>query len=136
MGKRTKRVSTEGSSSLSQNPFGELDIGGLPDAPDSSLGAGSNEQSSASPRRSKPKNRGRIDVSRQKAGRGGKTVTVVTGFKGIGAEEKQSLAKTIQKRCGVGGAVKGGNLEIQGDKREEVKAALEEAGFHVVFVGG
>lgn len=82
------------------------------------------------------KNRGRLDVKREKSGRGGKTVTVVSGWKGISIEEKTELAKLIQKRCGVGGAVKNGAIEIQGDKREEARAVLEGAGFRVVFAGG
>ncbi len=82
------------------------------------------------------KNRGRVDIIRQKAGRGGKTVTVVTGFVGIGLPEKEQLAKKMQKMCGVGGTVKDGQIEIQGDKREDVARILEEAGFRPVFAGG
>lgn len=132
MGKKIKRISTDGSDSgLMSNAFAGLDVGNLPSAKE----VKPIEPLKASPAKS-PKSRGRLDVGRQKTGRGGKTVTVATGFKGIANDEKVSLAKTIQKRCGVGGAVKGGNIEIQGDKREEVKEILEDAGFRVVFVGG
>ncbi|MCH6256191.1 translation initiation factor [Puniceicoccaceae bacterium K14] len=132
MGKKKKRISTEGSEdALSDNPFAGLNLGDLPAAPEVEL------PTKLDVNTQKPKkNRGRLDVGRQKGGRGGKTVTVVTGFKGISQEEKQALAKKIQKSCGVGGSVKGGNVEIQGDKREEAKVILEEAGFRVVFVGG
>src|SRR3954463_4859169 len=82
------------------------------------------------------KNRGRVDIIRQKAGRGGKTVTVITNFVGIGLPEKEKLAKQMQKACGVGGTVKEGRIEIQGDKRGEVAKILEEAGFRPVFAGG
>jgi translation initiation factor 1 len=82
------------------------------------------------------KNRGRVDIKRQTAGRGGKTVTVVTGFVGIGLPEKEKLAKQIQKACGTGGTVKDGAIEIQGDKRAEVARVLTEAGFRPVFAGG
>lgn len=130
MGKKSKRVSTgESENSLSANPFAGLDLGGLPEAK-------TVVPKKAASTESKKKSRGRVDVSRQKTGRGGKTVTVATGFIGIAIEEKAALAKALQKRCGVGGGVKQGNLEIQGDKREEMKAALEAAGFRVVFVGG
>ena len=84
----------------------------------------------------KQKSRGRVDIIRQKAGRGGKTVTVVTNFVGIGLPEKESLAKQMQKACGTGGTVKNGQIEIQGDKREEIAKILEAAGFRPVFAGG
>ena len=61
-----------------------------------------------------------MDIIRQTAGRGGKTVTVVKGFVGIGLPEKEQLAKAMQKACGTGGTVKNGQIEIQGDKRAEV----------------
>jgi translation initiation factor 1 len=82
------------------------------------------------------KNRGRVDILRQTAGRGGKTVTVVTHFVGIGLPEKEMLAKKMQKACGTGGTVKEGRIEIQGDKRAEVARILVEAGFQPVFAGG
>jgi len=82
------------------------------------------------------KNRGRVDIIRQTAHRGGKTVTVVTNFVGIGLPEKEKLAKQMQKACGTGGTVKDGRIEIQGDKRTEVARILTEAGFQPVFAGG
>lgn len=82
------------------------------------------------------KNRGRVDIKRNTAGRGGKTVTVISGFVGIGLPEKEKLAKQMQKLCGTGGTVKEGRIEIQGDKRPEVARILTEAGFRPVFAGG
>jgi translation initiation factor 1 len=82
------------------------------------------------------KNRGRVDIIRQTAGRGGKTVTVIANFTGIGLPEKEKLAKEIQKACGTGGTVKDGRIEIQGDKREEAARVLTKAGFRPVFAGG
>jgi len=82
------------------------------------------------------KNRGRVDIIRQTAHRGGKTVTVVTGFVGISQAEKEALAKQMQKVCGAGGTVKEGRIEIQGDQREAVARILSEAGFRPVFAGG
>jgi translation initiation factor 1 len=81
-------------------------------------------------------NRGRVDITRETAGRGGRTVTVVSGFVGIGQPEKEQLAKRMQKACGAGGTVKEGRIEIQGDKREQVAKILTEAGFRPVFAGG
>jgi translation initiation factor 1 len=82
------------------------------------------------------KNRGRVEVRRETAGRGGKTVTSVSGFTGIGLPEKESLAKQMQRACGTGGTVKDGRIEIQGDHREKIAAILTEAGFRPVFAGG
>ena len=83
-----------------------------------------------------PRNRGRVEIRRQTGGRGGKTVTVISGFVGIGLPEKEKLAKQIQKSCGTGGTVKEGRIEIQGDKRQEVVRILTEAGFRPVLAGG
>jgi translation initiation factor 1 len=107
------------------NAFDGLTSAGLPPGP-------ANEPQSAGPKQS----RGRVDIIRQKAGRGGKTVTVVTNFVGIGLPEKEKLAKQMQKTCGAGGTVKDGRIEIQGDKRQEVARILTEAGFQPVFAGG
>lgn len=89
------------------------------------------------PGRSLPsKNRGRVDIIRQTAGRGGKTVTVVANFVGISLQEKEKLAREMQKACGAGGTIKDGKIEIQGDKREQVAKILVAAGFRPVFAGG
>jgi translation initiation factor 1 len=82
------------------------------------------------------KNRGRVDIIRQTAHRGGKTVTVVKGFTGIGQAEQETLAREMQKACGTGGTVKEGRIEIQGDQREVVALILTNAGFRPVFAGG
>ncbi|MDB6023835.1 MAG: translation initiation factor [Verrucomicrobiales bacterium] len=107
------------------NPFASLNIEGLPPGP----------EHIPEPIERK-KSRGRVDILRNKAGRGGKTVTVITNFVGIGLPEKEKLAKQMQKACGTGGTVKDGHIEIQGDKRAEVARILEEAGFRPVFAGG
>ena len=116
------------SGKFGQNPFAGLSSEGLPQGPADQPG----EPAAAPPR----KKRGRVDIIRQTAGRGGKTVTVVTNFIGIGLPEKEQLAKKMQKVCGTGGTVKEGRIEIQGDKRTEVARILEEAGFRPVFAGG
>jgi translation initiation factor 1 len=124
-----KRIPTEGGSSLTQNPFAALSSEGLPPGPET-LPADSLTT------RPVKKHRGRVDILRVKAGRGGKTVTVVKNFVGIGLPEKERLAKLMQRTCGTGGTVKNGQIEIQGDKREEVARILTEANFHPVFAGG
>ena len=126
-----KRIPTDSAPSFGHNPFDTLSSEGLPSAPESPL-------AESAPRRAdKPaKNRGRVDIIRQKAGRGGKTVTVIKGFVGIGLPEKEQLAKAMQKACGTGGTVKNGQIEIQGDKRAEAARILTEANFRPVFAGG
>jgi translation initiation factor 1 len=129
------RIPTNGGPSLTHNPFAALSSEGLPPAPATSSGGAS--QPAAPAETPKPKkNRGRVDIIRQTAGRGGKTVTVVKNFVGIGLPEKEKLAKAMQRACGTGGTVKDGQIEIQGDKREEVARILTEAGFRPVFAGG
>ncbi len=130
----SKRIPTDGGSSLTQNPFAGLSSVGLPAASESSA-ATSNDSPASAPVKPQ-KNRGRVDIKRTTAHRGGKTVTLVTGFVGIGLPEKEKLAKQMQKACGTGGTVKDGNIEIQGDQRTHVASILTEAGFRPVFAGG
>ncbi len=124
----SKRISTDGGPSLTHNPFAALSSEGLPPAPEISA--------PVSVRKQPNKNRGRVDIVRVTAGRGGKTVTIVKNFVGIGLPEKEALAKAMQRACGTGGTVKDGQIEIQGDKREHVARILTEAGFRPVFAGG
>ena len=130
---RKRRIPTDGGQSLGQNPFAELSSAALPPAPEERPGQNIGPPADAPAPR---KNRGRVDILRQTAHRGGKTVTVVTGFVGIGLPEKEKLAKAMQKCCGTGGTVKEGRIEIQGDQRAEVARILTEAGFRPVFAGG
>ena len=127
-----KRIPTDGGESFGHKPFDALSSEGLPPGAARSP-ADSAERTARKPAR---KNRGRVDIIRQTAGRAGKTVTVVTGFAGIGLPEKEQLAKAMQKACGTGGTVKEGRIEIQGDKRAEVARILTEANFQPVFAGG
>ena len=129
---RSKRIPTDGGPSFGHNPFAVLSNAGLPHAPESPP-ADAAPSPAAKPVK---KNRGRVDIIREKAGRGGKTVTVIRGFVGIGLPEKEQLAKAMQKACGTGGTVKDGQIEIQGDKRGEVARILSEANFRPVFAGG
>jgi len=128
----SQRIPTDGGQSFGHNPFGALSSAGLPPGAESTP-LDSGQRTGAKPAR---KDRGRVDIIRQTAGRGGKTVTVVKGFVGIGLPEKEQLAKQMQKACGTGGTVKNGQIEIQGDKRAEVAQILTEANFRPVFAGG
>ena len=128
----SKRIPTNGEPGLGQTHFAALSSAGFPPAPENPPLA-SAQTFAAKPEK---KNRGRVDILRVKAGRGGKTVTVVKNFVGIGLPEKEQLAKAMQRACGTGGTVKAGQIEIQGDKRAEVARILTGANFHPVFAGG
>lgn len=132
------KLSTDGGGDLGQNPFGALSgLGDLPAGPVIEGGGVVQPRSATSATAKSPaKNRGRVDIKRSTAGRGGKTVTLVSGFTGIGLPEKEKLAKKMRNVCGCGGTVKDGQIEIQGDKREEIAAILTEAGFRPVMAGG
>jgi translation initiation factor 1 len=123
-------IPTDGGQGLAQNPFGGLSAAGLPAAP----------RVAAAPVAGKApapvKNRGRVDIRRETEGRGGKTVTTVDGFVGIGLPEKEALSKKMRAACGCGGTVKDGRIEIQGDQRETVARILAAAGFRPVLAGG
>jgi translation initiation factor 1 len=123
------KVPLDGGESLGQNPFGNLSATGLPAASGQPIEKLKSKNES-------PRNRGRVDIKRTTAGRGGKTVTIVTGFTGIGQPEKESLAKKMRNACGCGGTVKDGEIEIQGDQREKIAQILADAGFRPVFAGG
>lgn len=132
----SKRIPTDGGTSLTHNPFAALSSDGLPVADNLPAAGIPTDQIASHLVPQKTKHRGRVDILRVKAGRGGKTVTVVKNFVGIGLPEKEQLAKAMQRACGTGGTVKNGQIEIQGDKREEVARILTEANFQPVFAGG
>jgi translation initiation factor 1 len=123
------KLSTDGGKGLAQNPFAALDATGLKPG----IVGPAKAAAAAKP---EMKNRGRLDITREKGGRGGKTVTVVDGFAGIGLPEKEQLVKRMRAACGCGGTVKEGRIEIQGDQRDVVARILSEAGFRPVFAGG
>ena len=82
-----------------------------------------------------PEGDGIVRVSRESKGRGGKVMTLVTGVPLTGAELK-TLAKELKKKCGVGGALKDGVIEIQGDQRDLLVSELSKRGFTVKKAGG
>ena len=87
------------------------------------------------PVRPAKKSDGIVRVMRDRKGRGGKTVTVITGVVASG-EELSALAQQLKKLCGSGGTIKDGNIEIQGDHCDKVMAKLTALGYRVKRAGG
>jgi translation initiation factor 1 len=78
---------------------------------------------------------GRVKVRRETSGRRGKAVTTVADVPLDDARLKE-LAGRLKKRCGVGGAVKDGVIELQGDHRDAVIEVLRADGYDAVLAGG
>ena len=75
-----------------------------------------------------PKNQQKLRLNMERAGRGGKTVTLVKGF--VGSEEDiTALSKLLKQKCGVGGSVKDGEIIIQGDHRQRLVEILKKEGY-------
>lgn len=74
------------------------------------------------------KNQQKLRLNMERAGRGGKTVTLVKGF--VGTEEDiNALCKLLKQKCGVGGSVKDSEIIIQGDHRQRLVEILKKEGY-------
>jgi translation initiation factor 1 len=78
---------------------------------------------------------GAVRVSKQTGGRGGKSVSVITGLP-LNDGQLTQLATELKRRCGSGGSVQSGNIEIQGDHRDLLVAELNQRGFKAKRAGG
>lgn len=76
-----------------------------------------------------------VRIQRQTSGRKGKGVCLISGID-LDDAELTKLAAELKKKCGCGGAVKDGIIEIQGDKRDLIKSLLEAKGMKVKLAGG
>ena len=75
-----------------------------------------------------PKNQQKLRLNMERAGRGGKTVTLVKGF--VGSDKDiNALCKLLKQKCGVGGSVKDGEIIIQGDHRHRLVEILKKEGY-------
>lgn len=82
-----------------------------------------------------PAGDGVVRVSRETKGRKGKGVTLVTGIP-LAEKDLKALAKVLKAKCGTGGTVKDGVVEIQGDQRDILVPLLEQKGWVVKRAGG
>lgn len=84
---------------------------------------------------SMPEGDGVVRIQRETKGRKGKGVTLISGVLLAPAELKK-LAKELKQKCGVGGAVKEGVIEIQGDVRDQLFEEMKQRGYSVKKAGG
>lgn len=133
-GKKGKeRVSVEaGVEDLANNPFAALSGEGLREAAPPSV--------PLEPKLAPKENLGkgaRVEVRREKAGRGGKTVTTLRGLPPhlLRAEGRQPL-RDLKRSLGTGGVILKDRWELQGDRRDAVMEWLEAKGFRPVLAGG
>lgn len=133
--KNKDRIPThQNQSPLDNNPFANLDISNINLTDERLLPAQKPSIPLSQSSTSIPLKKGRVDLRREKAGRGGKTVTVLEGI--TNPDDRRDLLKSLQKLCGCGGTIKGDAIEIQGDKRDEMEQALKDQGYRVVLSGG
>tara|TARA_Y100001956_G_C4077389_1_gene166794 strand:+ start:52 stop:408 length:357 start_codon:yes stop_codon:yes gene_type:complete len=76
-----------------------------------------------------------LRVLLEKKGRGGKQVTVITGFVGK-SDDLDALSKKLKTQCGIGGSVKDGEILLQGDVRQKAKDILIKAGYSKTKLSG
>ncbi len=70
----------------------------------------------------------KLTIAIEKKGRGGKTATIISGFT-ESHDEIAALAARLKSRLGTGGSARGGEILIQGDRREQVREFLTKAGY-------
>ena len=132
--KASSRISTGSSVDFGSNPFASLDSEGLPEAlpePEREIKVSVKQEES---------NLGkgvRLEIRKEKSGRGGKTVTTVRGIpSALGKDKKEKLLKRMKSSLGTGGTWAGQNMELQGDRRAEALEWLRAMGFRPVLAGG
>ncbi len=116
---------------MAKKKLGSLsDLGGFVFSTNDDFEVSSNEQT-ATP----PNNEQRLEAHFSNKGRGGKTVTVIKGFKGS-EDDLKALGKMLKTKCGVGGSVKDNEIIIQGKFRDKIISILQGENYHVKRIGG
>ncbi len=82
-----------------------------------------------------PPNQQNVRVQATRAGRKGKTVTIITGFQ-TKVETLEALLKQLKTQCGTGGALKDNEIEIQGDHKQKILEILIKLGYKAKISGG
>jgi translation initiation factor 1 len=134
MGRKKKKISTDANAESfgGGNPFASLDASGLP--PGGSATPPRPAESIRAPAKKKPGMR--VEIRREKSGRGGKTVTTLTGLTTLDRRSFDQLLKQLKTQVGTGGAEIPGGMQLQGDCRDKAEAILSEKGFRPVRAGG
>jgi translation initiation factor 1 len=125
------KINSGGGDALGVNPFTALDESGFPE--DEIKPRTPSPQKSSAQKKSK----GRVEVRREKAGRGGKTVTTLKEFPShIPLSTLVAMTFELKKTCACGGTLKGRVVELQGDVCDRVTAELKLRGYEAVRAGG
>jgi translation initiation factor 1 len=138
--RKNKKITLEKPKDFGSNPFASIEICGLSSfLPENRVPKVS--KSGSAPKTTKGLVKigqgDRLEIRREKSGRGGKTVTTVKPFPSyIGLEQKEKLLKKLKSTLGTGGTWVQQTMELQGDKRKEVYDWMEASGFKPIFAGG
>jgi translation initiation factor 1 len=82
-----------------------------------------------------PPNQHKLKIEVSKKGKGGKTVTIISGFQ-VSSETLSSLTKALKNQCGAGGTMKDNSIEIQGDRRQQLLEIVTKLGYKAKLSGG
>ena len=101
----------------------------------SEFGSSDNAEAIARPEVDLPPQQQQIRIQASRKGRGGKTVTVISGFQSK-TETLKKLLKQLKNQCGTGGSLKENTLEIQGDRTGQLLEILTKLGYRAKISGG